>query len=68
MNGRRHLHRRRRHPPLRGVFLYRPGPRIRLEKLLARVRELRKNLYPPGWTYDPLYLVEQEIADLLDDI
>ena len=39
----------------------------RLTALLARVREIRANLYPPGWTADPLYHVEQELAGLLDD-
>jgi len=27
----------------------------RLEALLARVRRVRKNLYPEGWDADPLY-------------
>ena len=47
-----------------------PGPdvRARLEALLARVRRVRKNLYPPDWTADPLYRIEQEIANLLDDV
>ena len=40
----------------------------RLEKLLARVREIRANLYPPGWTADPLYHVERELAALLDEL
>jgi len=38
-------------------------PRLRL--LLARVRELRENLYPEGWAGDPLNEVEQELKSLL---
>jgi len=46
-----------------------PGPdvRARLEALLARVRQLRKNLYPEGWTYDPLYLIERELDKLIKE-
>ena len=40
----------------------------RLEALLARVQQLRKNLYPPGWKYDPLYDVEQELIMILQEI
>ncbi len=40
--------------------------KIRLEKLLARVREIRANLYPPGWTADPLYHVERELEEVLE--
>jgi hypothetical protein len=47
-----------------------PGPdvRARLEALLARVRRVRKNLYPEGWTYDPLYHVEKELELLLQEM
>ena len=47
-----------------------PGPdvRARLEALLARVRQLRKNLYPEGWEYDPLYYVERELTAILQEI
>jgi len=38
----------------------------RLEALLARVRQLRQNLYPPGWDADPLYEIEQELEKLLN--
>ena len=40
----------------------------RLEALLARVRRVRKNLYPEGWTYDPLYYVERELTAILQEI
>jgi hypothetical protein len=40
----------------------------RLEALLARIRQLRKNLYPEGWTYDPLYHVEKELELLLQEM
>ncbi len=47
-----------------------PGPdvRARLEALLARVRQLRQNLYPPGWDADPLYHVEKELELLLQEM
>ena len=50
--------------------LEQPGPDIpaRLEALLARVRRVRKSLYPAGWTADPLYYVEQELTSLLSDL
>lgn len=40
----------------------------RLEALLARVRQLRKNLYPEGWDADPLYHVEKELELLLQEM
>ena len=45
-----------------------PDVKTRLEALLARVRRVRKNLYPEGWTYDPLYYVEWELESLLNDL
>jgi len=47
-----------------------PGPdvRARLEALLANVKKYRANLYPADWTADPLYRIEQEIVNLLDDV
>ena len=39
----------------------------RLEALLARVRRVRKNLYPEGWTYDPLYRIERELDKLITE-
>ncbi len=39
----------------------------RLEALLARVRRVRKNLYPEGWTYDPLYRIQCDLEQLLED-
>ena len=45
-----------------------PDVRTRLTALLARVRRVRKSLYPAGWTADPLYRIEQELASLLGDI
>ena len=39
----------------------------RLEGLLARVRQLRQNLYPEGWDADPLYRVEKDLELLLKD-
>ncbi len=50
--------------------LEQPGPDVkaRLEALLARVRRIRENCYPAGWTADPLYYVEQELVSLLQDL
>lgn len=45
-----------------------PDTKARLETLLARVRRVRKSLYPAGWTADPLYYVEQELTSLLSDL
>ena len=49
--------------------LEQPGPDIpaRLEALLARVRQLRKNLYPEGWDADPLYRIERELDKLITE-
>lgn len=49
--------------------LEQPGPDVkaRLEALLARVRRVRKNLYPEGWTYDPLYRIERELDKLITE-
>lgn len=44
------------------------GNTARLEVLLSRVRELRGNLYPADWTADPLYMVEKELEDLLQEL
>jgi hypothetical protein len=44
-----------------------PDIKARLEGLLARVRQLRKNLYPEGWTYDPLYRIERELDKLITE-
>ena len=41
--------------------------KTRLEALLARVRRVRKNLYPEGWTYDPLYRIERELDKLIKE-
>jgi len=40
----------------------------RLKKLLAWVRRVRKNIYPSGWKYDPLYHVERELEALLQEM
>ena len=45
-----------------------PDVKARLEALLARVREIRANLYPPGWDADPLYHVEKELELLLQEM
>ena len=45
-----------------------PEAKARLEGLLARIRRVRKSLYPAGWTADPLYYVEQELTSLLSDL
>jgi len=45
-----------------------PEAKARLEALLARVRQLRQNLYPPGWDADPLYHVEKELELLLQEM
>ena len=37
-----------------------------LEKLLARVRQIRASLYPPGWEYDPWLEVEREISRIVE--
>lgn len=44
-----------------------PDVKTRLEALLARVRQLRKNLYPEGWEYDPLYRIQCDLEQLLED-
>jgi hypothetical protein len=41
---------------------------VRLEAILAYIQRLRANLYPADWTADPLYRIEQEIVNLLDDV
>ena len=51
-----------------GIVLYRPGPAARVRVILARVRELRRNIYPEGWDTDPLKKIEQEIEALLKGI
>ena len=48
--------------------LDRPDITARLTALLARVRRVRKSLYPADWTADPLYYVEQELVSLLQDL
>lgn len=50
--------------------LEQPGPDVkaRLEALLARVRRIRESCYPAGWTADPLYRIEQDLASLLIDL
>jgi len=45
-----------------------PDIKARLEALLARVREIRQNLYPPDWTADPLHRIEKELTELLDEL
>ena len=45
-----------------------PDVRTRLTALLARVRQVRRSLYPANWTADPLYYVEQELVSLLQDL
>ena len=45
-----------------------PNVKARVEAILARVREIRANLYPVGWTADPLYNIEQELQSLLSDL
>ena len=45
-----------------------PDVRARLTALLARVQRIRRNCYPPGWTLDALFHIEQELASLLDDM
>ena len=37
-----------------------------LEEMLARVRQIRANLYPPGWEYDPWLEVERELARIVE--
>lgn len=53
-----------------GVLLWQARPPIipRLESLLSRIQRIRANLYPAGWTADPLYQIEQEIKALLQNI
>ncbi|MFY9393231.1 MAG: hypothetical protein WAP36_00865 [Halanaerobiales bacterium] len=45
-----------------------PEAKARLEAILARIREIRANLYPADWTADPLYHIEQELESLLSDV
>ena len=45
-----------------------PDVKARLEALLARVRRLRTNIYPVGWSADPWYEIEQELERLLQDV
>lgn len=39
----------------------------RLETILANLRRYRASLYPEGWTYDPLYRIEQELDKLIKE-
>lgn len=45
-----------------------PDVTARLTAILDRIRRLRASLYPPDWTADPWYLIEQDIASLLTDL
>jgi hypothetical protein len=45
-----------------------PDVKARLEAILANVRRLRSNIYPSGWTADPLYKIEQDLQSLLIDL
>jgi hypothetical protein len=45
-----------------------PDTKARLEALLARVRQLRENLYPEGWDADPLCEVERELQGLVQSM
>lgn len=40
----------------------------RIEALLSNIRQMRASFYPSDWTYDPLYRVEQELAEILEDM
>lgn len=45
-----------------------PDVTARLTAILDRIRRLRASLYPPDWTADPWYLIEQDITSLLADL
>jgi hypothetical protein len=36
-----------------------------LEALLQKIEKMRSSLYPPDWRYDPLYLVAQELRQII---
>ncbi len=37
----------------------------RLKELLSHVIRIRSSLYPSDWNYDHLYMVEQELTDII---
>lgn len=45
-----------------------PDITARLTAILDRIRRLRRSHYPADWTADPWYLLEQDIASLLQDL
>ena len=36
-----------------------------LEALLQKIEKMRSSFYPPDWRYDPLYLVAQELRQII---
>ena len=39
----------------------------RLEAIIGNIRRYRANLYPEGWEYDPLYRIQCDLEQLLED-
>ena len=40
----------------------------RIQEIIIRIRRARSSLYPKGWTFDPLFRIEQELEGLLEDL
>jgi len=38
-----------------------------LEAIIGNIRRYRANLYPEGWEYDPLYRIQCDLEQLLED-
>jgi len=34
----------------------------------GEIKIVRGKLYPPGWTYDPLYLVEKRLEAIIEEL
>ena len=51
------------------VVLWRPAIDTipRLKRLLGDIRSIRSNCYPKGWNADPLYKVEQELDNIIEN-
>jgi len=37
-------------------------------RILGNVKRIRRSCYPADWTADPLYMVEQELEALLQEL
>ena len=39
----------------------------RLEQLIAKIERARQSFYPPGWKYDPMYWIHQELQSIVEE-